>query len=86
MHLTMCGAGIMASLVVYSILQVLSATCGTAYPLQGEKLCFLALQERIMTGSFGDAGRFRWSVFLVLCNRLMTSSLAIGVLAVSTPA
>ncbi|DBA71674.1 TPA: hypothetical protein ACH3X2_001127 [Trebouxia sp. C0005] len=43
---------------------------------------FSCLQERIMTGSFGeDAGRFRWSVFLVLCNRLMTSCLAIGFLA-----
>ncbi len=40
-----------------------------------------------MTGSFGmGADRFRWSVFLVLCNRLMTSSLAIGLLVVSVSA
>ena len=85
MHLTMCGAGIMASLVVYSILQVAVLTYGAALPPKVKyQTC---LQERIMTGSFGeDAGRFRWSVFLVLCNRLMTSSLAIAFLAVSTPA
>ena len=42
------------------------------------------LQERIMTVSFGEhKQRFTWSVFLVLCNRLMTSMLAAGVLAVS---
>lgn len=38
-----------------------------------------------MTVSFGETKeRFTWSVFLVLCNRLMTSTLAAGVLAVST--
>lgn len=38
-----------------------------------------------MTQGFGKADdRFQWSVFLVLCNRLMTLSLAVGVLAVSS--
>lgn len=36
-----------------------------------------------MTVSFGtNKERFTWSVFLVLCNRLMTTTLAAGVLSV----
>ncbi|KAL3139172.1 hypothetical protein ABBQ32_005951 [Trebouxia sp. C0010 RCD-2024] len=59
LHLAACGVGIMAFLVVYSI-----------------------IQERIMTVSFGRNGeRFTWSVFLVLCNRIMTTTLAAGILS-----
>ena len=41
MHLTVCGAGIMASLVVYSILQVGVSTNNTALPPQVEGQIFL---------------------------------------------
>ncbi|KAL3131114.1 hypothetical protein ABBQ38_000421 [Trebouxia sp. C0009 RCD-2024] len=59
LHLAACGVGIMASLVVYGV-----------------------IQERIMTVSFGrNAERFTWSVFLVLCNRIVTTTLAAGILS-----
>lgn len=45
--------------------------------------CEYILQERIITVSFGrNQERFTWSVFLVLCNRIMTTTLAAGVLTV----
>lgn len=46
-------------------------------------VCYSILQERIMTVPFGqNDNRFTWSVFLVLCNRLMTCILALGALRI----
>jgi len=43
----------------------------------------LRMQERIMTLPFGEAGEtFKSSLFLVLCNRLMTCCVAIACLLV----
>lgn len=43
------------------------------------------LQERIMTRPFGkEAAYFKWTLLLVLCNRLVTCSFAALTLVVST--
>ncbi len=47
----------------------------------------MRLQERIMTQPYGESGEFfTISLFLVLCNRLLTVVLAFGLLLVPSPA
>ncbi|EIE27556.1 DMT family transporter: UDP-galactose/UDP-glucose [Coccomyxa subellipsoidea C-169] len=63
MEIAAHAAGIVLSLMVYSV-----------------------LQERIMTRPFGeDEDIFKFSLFLVLCNRLVTCTLAVGCLLPVAP-
>ena len=82
-----CGGGIIASLVLYSILQV--CTVNTPLPpslavMSATQLHPLMTQERIMTKPFGkNEEHFKWSLLLVLCKRLVSCSLAAHKLVVS---
>jgi hypothetical protein len=111
LHLVVCAAGIIASLMLYSVLQVQTWSASHT----GRASCYLTLakcslrswasqsfappciswcssaavrlQERIMTQPYGESGEFfTISLFLVLCNRVLTVVLAFGLLLVPSPA
>ena len=97
LHVAWCTAGIMLSLMVYSVLQVPSMNASRVRYVNDLvwRLCvplcvFLAEpgslrhpQERIMTQPFGAEGElFTFSLFLVLCNRITTCALSMACLLV----
>ena len=50
-------------------------------------LVYGVLQERVMTVGFGDQQElFRWSLFVVFCNRLVTCGVAVIVMFVNKKA
>ena len=51
--------------------------CWCIFGIIGCLLLYGVLQERIMVESFGDGERFKYSLFLVMCNRLTTMCIAI---------
>jgi hypothetical protein len=94
-HVIFCVVGIVGCLMLYGVLQVERSGLGGRWrvlflAVHGTAERTLrrspASQERIMTEPFGigaAAEVFKYSLFLVLCNRLTSCSVAICVLVVS---
>lgn len=79
LRLAYCIAGVVSSLVVYGVLQVrldgLVLACSSA-AVWDSAIC---PQERIMTIPFGEGDKkeiFKYSLFLVCCNRLVAAVIA----------
>jgi hypothetical protein len=101
LRLAFCVAGVMGSLLVYGVLQVRSVleARGAAARRRAPRLIPLPplpvaprtlppFQERIMTLPFGKGDSsevFKYSLFLVSCNRLVGAVIAAGTLLVRCP-
>ncbi|MBA0794776.1 hypothetical protein Gohar_019072 [Gossypium harknessii] len=80
-------SGILITLVIYGVLQLLSTKWFSCVLLQCVDGSFTLIQEKIMRVPYGvNKEYFKYSLFLVFCNRITTSAVSAGSLVASKKA